>query len=539
MASSILASVTPDAPHENGLESDDGTAALVEQFLGESHDALSVADQALLDIERRSGASTEDISQLLGVFHTIKGVAAALEFEQATCLAHAVEGLLEVACRGRVSLEGRVLELMFDATQTLRAVLAEVRRAAERGEVAQRVRGVSVLIERIQTVVERDAGGRERVLAVPPGSRLGEILVQVFPSVSPEGVEQALAAQRNSGRHLGEELVALGVASEQQVASALVAQACANAPVSLAPGSKGTVRIELDQLDALVRLVAELGRQIDSRSTAPMTSEPGAPSGEAEAALRSVRPVVRDLRALVHRLRCVPIDDIFRRMIRLVRDVARRSNKSLQLVREGDPVDVDRHLVEPLADALVHLVRNAVDHGIETSEERRRRGKPVVGTIRLCARRDNGWVLVEVSDDGQGLAEQDIARRARERGLLADGDEAVCPERLQEIVFEAGFTTASDVTELSGRGVGLDAVRRYVRGAGGSVEMSTRAGHGVTFLLRLPCRDDPEAVRPAGAAVSLEPSTPGLRAGVAGLDRGLAVVDAEAMRTLAAGAGTR
>jgi len=197
--------------------------------------------------------------------------------------------------------------------------------------------------------------------------------------------------------------------------------------------------------------------------------------------------VLGDLQRSVMKVRMVPVEQLFRRFPRMVRDVARQCGKEVQLVLSGQETDLDKGLLDAIAEPLTHLVRNAVSHGIETAEERVRKGKPAVGTIRLDAYHQGNQVIVEVSDDGAGIHANKVKSRAVERGLLS-AEEA---NRLSEsetlaFIFEPGFSTADEITEISGRGVGLDVVQSVLQRLKGTVQVLTRADQGTTFRLQLP-----------------------------------------------------
>lgn len=193
----------------------------------------------------------------------------------------------------------------------------------------------------------------------------------------------------------------------------------------------------------------------------------------------------RDLQDGVMNIRMVPIGTIFGRFRRLVRDVAEVVGKEIVLEVSGEETELDKSMVEALADPLTHLVRNSADHGLETPAERVAAGKPSHGTIHLSARHQGGNVLVEVSDDGRGLNTDRIRARAVERGLIAP-EANLSPEEIHQLIFAPGFSTAAAVTDLSGRGVGMDVVLRSVEGLNGKVTISTEHGQGSRFRLSLP-----------------------------------------------------
>lgn len=247
---------------------------------------------------------------------------------------------------------------------------------------------------------------------------------------------------------------------------------------------QATLRVNTSKVDRLINLVGELviAQAMVSRSLAHFT--PDELPRLREAALEMERHT-RELQDGVMNIRMVPIGSIFGRFRRLLRDVSDQLGKQMELVVSGEDTELDKGMVEALADPLTHLVRNSADHGLETPEARVAAGKPAMGSIHLTARHQGGNVLVEVSDDGKGLDTQRIRARAVEQGLISANAE-MAPEEIHQLIFAPGFSTNSVVTDLSGRGVGMDVVLRSVEALNGKVTISTQPGQGTRFRLSLP-----------------------------------------------------
>jgi two-component system chemotaxis sensor kinase CheA len=257
----------------------------------------------------------------------------------------------------------------------------------------------------------------------------------------------------------------------------------AGAP-SGAEEQRRTLRVEVETLDRLLDLAGEMavgrGRLKAALDEASAVGAQSAAEIHAEA-----DRLHADLHELVMKARMEPLGPTFRRFARAVRDLGAALGKPARLLVEGDDVEVDTKIIEHLRDPLTHLVRNALAHGIEAPDERSARGKDPRGLVRLRASREVGGIVIEVEDDGAGISKERVARRAREMGLLPEGD-SLTEAALLDLVFEPGFSTAATVTEVSGRGVGLDVVRRNVEALRGSVRMTSREGQGSTFTIRLP-----------------------------------------------------
>ena len=322
----------------------------------------------------------------------------------------------------------------------------------------------------------------ERIRALPEDEmRLGELLVQVGTLTRHE-LEQALVEQQaaqDHGEHepLGKILVRDGATHEPIVQAALDKQR----QVKERRGREGQMlRVAADKLDALIDLVGEL--VIAGAGNALQAQRPE----QVEAAAQVTR-LVEEIRERALKLRMVEIGETFARFQRVVRDTARELGKDIALVIQGGDTEMDKSLVESITDPLMHLVRNAMDHGLETPEVRQSRGKPAQGTLRLSASHDAGSIVIEVADDGAGLSRERICAKAVQRGLLAaDAAQAMPDAEVWKLIFEPGFSTAETITDLSGRGVGMDVVRRNIEAIRGSIDIHSEAGAGTTMRLRLP-----------------------------------------------------
>ena len=249
-----------------------------------------------------------------------------------------------------------------------------------------------------------------------------------------------------------------------------------------APAKDSTLRVAIGRLDTLLDLTAEI--TIARGRLMQLTSSEAADSGLAST-LDRLEQLHGSLQEEVMKLRMVPLGPSFRMHHRTVRDVARKQAKEVEVEIHGEDVEVDTSIAEHLRDPLTHMVRNAVDHGIESPAERRKAGKSAAGKIVLRAEHRGGSVVIEVSDDGRGLDRARIAAKAQALGLVADAD-ALTDEQAHALIFEAGFTTAATVSDVSGRGVGMDIVRRQINALRGTVEIVSAAGQGTRFVIRLP-----------------------------------------------------
>lgn len=365
------------------------------------------------------------------------------------------------------------------------------------------VRDGSVLLIQDRQTTKREAGASEdggsrpepptlktRSLTLSPQTsslceasgehkRLGEILVEE-KVISAEALNEALSRQKR----IGEILVEEKSATSQQVAKALDKQQQQDAASSSKKVESASIRVDTAKLDKLINLVGELV------ITQSMLSSLGARFDMSRLPLLLERVAqlegnTRELQERVMAIRMLPVGNAFNRFPRLVRDLASKNGKKLQLVLSGEETELDKTVIESIGDPLTHLVRNSADHGLEPPEERAAAGKPEQGTIRMNAFHEGGNICITVEDDGRGLNREKILAKARKQGLVAES-ETPSDEQIWPLIFKPGFSTADKVTDVSGRGVGMDVVKRNIETLGGVVSIRTAQGTGTTFTLKLP-----------------------------------------------------
>jgi len=462
------------------------TVGLFGEFLTESADGLGRVDEILMNVER-DGASADSVNSLFRVFHTIKGTAGFLELPDVVELAHTTETMLNRCREGALQLQGVVVDLVFDATAALRKMLEAIRTAIEKGTAFPATGDASQLLGRIAAASEGRPPPERPLPAVLPGERIGDVL-QREPGVSAAAVRQAAESQPASGRRLGEELVAQGAVRPEDVARALRAQGRAEMPApregaETAVKLKETIKVDLERVDSLVEMIGELVVVESMVVNSPEITRAG--NVRVRNCLAQLAKVTRDLQDVGMRMRMVPVAGAFQKMARMVRDLSRKSGKQVRLVTSGEATEMDRSMVEQIADPLVHMIRNSMDHGVEGPEERRAAGKPEEGVIRLSAYHEGGSVVVEISDDGRGLNRERIVQKALEKGLITQV-EGMTEAEIDALIFAPGFSTAAKVTEISGRGVGMDVVKRNIEAMRGRVVITSTPGQGTRFKMILP-----------------------------------------------------
>lgn len=404
-------------------------ADILAKFVSESEEQLARVEETLVGLER-GVASDDDLAEAFRAMHSFKGNCGICGLPDMEALTHRTETLMgEFRDKSRTPDE-RSISLALEVLDVLRAALTTVPRGG--GSIS----GLPTLLRRYDALDTKEA---------EPGGRNTPAPKAVADSDRPPA-----AKADNAG-----------------------------------PGAKaaGSIRVDTEKLDALMNLVGEL---IIAETT--VTKNPdleGQTLENFQKAALNLNRLTRALQDIAMSVRMVPIAPTFRKMVRLVRDLSAKQKKLVELVSDGEETEVDKTVVEAIADPLVHLIRNSIDHGLEPPDERVQQGKSPNGKVVLDARHQGGEVWITVRDDGRGLNSERILNKAIERGI-ADASRRYTEKEIFEFIFAAGFSTASQITDVSGRGVGMDVVRRNIEAVNGRVDVSSELGKGTVFTLRIP-----------------------------------------------------
>lgn len=404
------------------------SAELVGIYLEDAREHLALLDAALLRLERE-GHDAEAIAALLGPLHTLKGNSGMMGFTGVKDYVHRLEEVFGRARDGGLALDGAALDALLEGATTLR-------RAVEAACVA----------------------GGETVDLAPGRAALGALLERTAPPAS--GAPPPEAAPARAPR----------------VDAA-----------SLAPARSSMVRVDFAKLDHLLNLVGELivhRTKLNELARQIADVVPGS-GPELLEAVRQVAGVSTQLQETIMDVRMLPIRHVFERFPRLVRDLARQQGKQVELVLQGEETRVDKAVIDEIGEPLVHLIRNAVDHGIEAPAARVAHGKPATGTLLLSAAQESSQVVITLVDDGSGIDAAAVRRKALERGIVRPDEELSDRDAIQ-LIFTEGFSTARTITDVSGRGVGLDVVVQSMERLNGLIEAETIPGAGTKFTLQLP-----------------------------------------------------
>lgn len=480
----------PDEKPQNAPSPEDDLAMLispemVERFVQEADELLQQVELGLLDWDK-APPDSESIGALFRNVHSFKGNCGFFGYQSMEKLSHQMETALDVVKSGGKIVSESPAEILLQVLDGLQSAVADISRGG-RGEIPDIEERLAAL-SRLE-LEDAESEGDPRLL--------GEILVEEGLA-SPEAVEEAIAAQR---KPLGELLVEKGQISSDQVEKALQMQkkvagfkpeTPSAAPVTKQEGSKPKqapvnrqdIRVDLAKLDDLINLIGEMVIAENMLLGSPDLE--GLELDNFSKAAQQLSKLVRDLQEMAMVIRMIPVSGLFRRMIRLVHDLGIKSGKKVDLQLFGQETEVDKTVVEQITDPLVHLLRNSLDHGLETPAERIAAGKPEKGIVKLSARHQEGEVWIIVEDDGRGLNRDKIIAKARSKGLISGTGEQMSDKEVFNLIFQPGFSTADKVTDVSGRGVGMDVVKQNLEKIKGKIEVQSQLGKGTRIILRIP-----------------------------------------------------
>lgn len=504
-------------------------AQYAELFLTESREHVAGVNQALLELERApSGpAATAATAAIFRAVHTIKGMAATMGYAVVSELSHELETVLDRVRRGDLAIDASLMDVLFRATDALEhSVEAAV--AGREGEVV-----ATELVSKLHALGQSAtrAPGNGGIWTVPAPSGDGKLVrVRLAPDTPLRGVRAFIIIQKagkfgevtatepplgriqadgfdhdfafrlvthsatadierfvratgdvaavrvgddHDGRAASQPQVTLE-ASQSSTAAALDAQSVT--------GQARHVRIDVRRLDTLMNLIGEL--LIARGRLTQLAGELGDLALE-ETVTQSAR-LIGELREEITASRMVPVSHVFDRFPRVVRDATRLVGKQIEFIIEGKDIELDRSMLDEIGESIVHLLRNSVDHGIESAEARMAAGKSPIGRLTLSAARDRSAVVIKVSDDGKGIDRERVLERAKRDGLVDANRSELTEDELLRLLARPGFSTVDKVTGLSGRGVGVDAVYTRVRALGGAMDIRSVPGQGTTMILRLP-----------------------------------------------------
>jgi two-component system chemotaxis sensor kinase CheA len=418
---------------------------LLSDFIVESREHLANIETEVMNLER-DASDSEALHSVFRGFHTIKGLAGFLELWEVQKLSHEVETVLDLARNSELVITPVGVDVILQSADYLARWLAHLEAELQNVPSAAPVRDEQLL-------------ARIRALSAAKDFLAGRAPTEGFTAATDlASMASAVDTRQDQG---GEQATARAERRSEAM----------------------TIKVDTAKLDYLVDMAGEM---VIAESL--VRHDPDLTALKSPGLQRNLSQLTRitaELQKTAMAIRLVPIGPLFRRMARLVRDLSRQFGKRVEMETQGEEIELDRTIVEELADPLMHMVRNAMDHGIETPDERKKRGKSVCARLLLKAQHQAGQVVIELSDDGRGLDREKIAAKGIERGLISSA-EGMSDCEIYNLIFEPGFSTAAQVTNVSGRGVGMDVVRKHIEKLRGRIDVRSVLGQGATFLLKVP-----------------------------------------------------
>lgn len=488
-----------------------GMEDLLQDFLVEASDLLSGVDNKLVDLEQNPNDSNL-LNDIFRGFHTIKGGAGFLNAAELVTLCHLTENLFDLLRTGGLSLSHEIMDVIMDATSAVRDMFG----ALEQGQ--QPTAANPQLIANLKAAIAGQLGAAAApaptsapapipaaVVPVAPtpaagdGPDWGKLLSAVTgtsaPATSPSPAPAALTAAEEATLHKE-----VDGQSPEQIIHAAIGRRATDKPGYQGPASgrrdtektrDNSIRVDTSRLDQVLNLSGEIGltkNRLNSLRSDILNGRSDTDTLHAlDQAVSQLDLLVSDLQNAVMKTRMQPIGRLFQKYPRIARDLARALGKDVELVLAGEDTEIDKTMIEDLSDPIIHLIRNAVDHGIESTDERLSAGKSPKSQVRLEARQEGDHIVLIVADDGRGMNPERLKGKALEKGLITDEEANVMDERQAfNLIFLPGFSTKDVASDVSGRGVGMDVVKTNIQKLNGSIEIKSSAGKGTTFVISLP-----------------------------------------------------
>jgi two-component system chemotaxis sensor kinase CheA len=455
-----------ETPAGNPLASD---PELLGDFILESREHLTTIELQLLTLDQ-DPASAEAIHAVFRGFHTIKGMAGFLDLDAVRDVAHEVETILDLARNSQLAITPAVIDGILESKDYLTRWMSALEAMLANGSAPEALENQD-LITRIRSL------GKAQEPIWGSGTAADAAVRETLPP--PVAPADASAELLELARQVS------APAPEAPVEPSTPASELAETPktVETSPAAARSIKVDTAKLDYMVDMVGEM---VIAQSL--VRHDPDLANSMKPRLARNLSQLARitsEVQRTAMSMRMIPIGQLFQKTARLVRDLSRKASKQVELELSGEDTELDRNIVEELADPLMHMVRNAVDHGIETPAERTQAGKPAAARVLLKAGHQAGHIVIQISDDGRGLDREKIVRKAREKGLI-EPDAQLTESEIFNLIFHPGFSTADKITDVSGRGVGMDVVRKHVQKLRGRIDVQSTRGQGTTFLMKLP-----------------------------------------------------
>lgn len=453
--------VTPNIPNFSELDN-----SLLHDFIVESRDHIQTAETALVTLES-DPSDSENLNSIFRSCHTIKGVASFINLIDLSTLSHSMENVMDKCRKGEIRLTANHIDLLLNSIDCLKELIAIIEQCMN-GSQYHLPSTYSMIMQNLKKAVQ---GNLEKNSSISENSN-------ALPATDSQtaSVISSDAIDKPDGNDKKQQEIAKAPSLPIENSSAVPQNTSSKA-------IEDTIRVPVQRLD---QLIDAIGEAVIAQSM--ITADPAIRASANQALITKIgrtSMIMRQIQELSMSLRMVALRATFQKMARLVRDLGKKSGKEVHFVTDGEETELDKSVVENIGDPLIHMFRNAVDHGLESTEERVAKGKPPFGTINLRAYHKAGSVYIEIRDDGKGLDKETIFNKAVSKGLCKQ-DAKLTDLEIFQFIFLPGFSTAKSITDISGRGVGMDVVKRNIESLRGAVEIVSEKDKGTTFSIRLP-----------------------------------------------------
>ena len=500
----------------------DDMQELLEDFLIEAFEMIEQMDQDLVELENNPD-DLELLNKIFRVAHTIKGSGSFLNFDKLTRLTHHMEAVLDKARKGELKITPEIMDVILESVDAMKAILEYIR---DNGNDEAPDVDIEPIVEKLDAITKGKLVSQTENKSEPSnkeGEKVGNInLDEVtldnvdemdLDSLSPEELDKILdklvedvnsspkeETQENKKNEENKSENKENTSKQENEVSKVPQQSTTKTPSKQAQKNalkkhitttEQTIRVDVKRLDELMNLIGELvlakNRLIKIYNDVEERYEGEKFLDELNQVVSSISIVTTDLQIAVMKTRMLPIGKVFNKFPRLVRDLSRELGKKVKLIIEGEDTELDKSIIEEIGDPLVHMIRNSVDHGIEPPEERIKKGKPETGTVWLKAYNEGNMIVIEIKDDGKGMDPEKLKEIAIKKGIITPNEaENISDKEAFMLIFKPGFSTASKVTNISGRGVGMDVVKTNIEKLNGIIEVDSIPGKGTTFKLKIP-----------------------------------------------------
>lgn len=483
-----------------------GMEDLLQDFLVEAGDLLSGVDNKLVDLERTPNDRAL-LNEIFRGFHTIKGGAGFLNASEMVTLCHLTENLFDLLRNGQLTVTPEVLDTILLATSSVRTMFGELERGMQPRPAHPE------LIQALKLAIAGELKAGASPLAAVSAASVAPVVVEAEPttvraaSISPGDLDWngLYAAVTGTAPIVELPSAPAGDAHLNDAVAEQIIQKAVGRRDTDKPGYQGppggrrdsekvrdnSIRVDTARLDQVLNLSGEIGltkNRLNALRSDILNGKADTDTLHAlDVAVSQLDLLVSDLQNAVMKTRMQPIGRLFQKYPRIARDLARSLGKDVEMVLEGEDTEIDKTMIEDLSDPIIHLIRNAVDHGVEAMQDRASAGKPEKSIVRLEARQEGDHILILVADDGRGMNAEKLRAKAVEKGLISDEEANTMDERQSyNLIFLPGFSTAAQVSDVSGRGVGMDVVRTNIQKLNGTIDIRSEQGKGTTFVISLP-----------------------------------------------------